>query len=179
MYISRTPGANAEIEALKKAVALEKKKAAAEQALREKHDARVVEAERELQEAVGRNESLGQSLSLKKSELAQAVRTANEVRVEAQTALKDIEEAWKIAAGRGFIFLFKAPYAFTGKIHGDPLNPNFFRGICGLPRSISDAAQFCRAEKKDTADKLVWSQYLAPNYPVSFVDQLKQLVELH
>ena len=24
-----------------------------------------------------------------------------------------------------------------------------------------------------------WSQYLAPNYPVPFIDQLKQLVELH
>ena len=59
VYISRTPRANAEIEALKKAVALAEKKAAAEQALREKHEARVVEAERELQEAVGRNESLG------------------------------------------------------------------------------------------------------------------------
>ena len=106
-------------------------KAAAEQAPHEKHEARVVEAERELQEAVGRSESLEQSLSLKESELAQAVQTANEVRVEAQTALKEIEEAWKIAAGRGFIFLFKAPYAFTGKIHGDPLNPNFSMGICG------------------------------------------------
>ena len=38
-------GANAEIEALKKAVAEGKKKAAAEQALREKHEARVIEAE--------------------------------------------------------------------------------------------------------------------------------------
>ena len=28
-------------------------------------------------------------------------------------------------------------------------------------------------------EKLFWSQYLAPNYPVPFVDQLKQLIELH
>ena len=48
-----------------------------------------------------------------------------------------------------------------------------------LPRSISDAAQFFRAEKKETAERLFWSQYLAPNYPVPFVDQLKQLIELH
>ena len=48
-----------------------------------------------------------------------------------------------------------------------------------LPRSISDAAQFYRAEEKKTVKKLFWSQYLAPNYPVPFVDQLKQLVELH
>ena len=63
----RTPGANAEIEALKKVVAFAEKKAATEQALCEKHEARVVEAERELQEAVGRNESLGQNLLLKES----------------------------------------------------------------------------------------------------------------
>ena len=48
-----------------------------------------------------------------------------------------------------------------------------------LPRSVSDAAQFYRAEERNTADKLFWMQYLAPNYPVPFADQLKQLTELH
>ena len=38
-------GANAEIEALKKAMDEADKKAVAEQALREKHEARVIEAE--------------------------------------------------------------------------------------------------------------------------------------
>ena len=28
-------------------------------------------------------------------------------------------------------------------------------------------------------EKHFWSQYLAPNYPVPFVDQLKQLIKLH
>ena len=28
-------------------------------------------------------------------------------------------------------------------------------------------------------EKHFWSQYLAPNYPVPFTDQLKQLIELH
>ena len=104
-FISRTLGANAEIEALKKAVALAEKKAAAEQALREKHEARVIEAERELQEAMKKSETLEQSLSLKLSELAQALRTAGEAREEAQAVLKDIQEARKIAAGKGgFVF---------------------------------------------------------------------------
>ena len=61
-FIPRTLGENAEIEALKKAVALAEKKAVAEQALHVKHEASVVEAERELQEAAGRSESLEQSL---------------------------------------------------------------------------------------------------------------------
>ena len=48
-----------------------------------------------------------------------------------------------------------------------------------LPRSISDAAQFYRAEERHTVHKLFWMQYLAPNYPVPLADQLKQLIELH
>ena len=48
-----------------------------------------------------------------------------------------------------------------------------------LSRSISGAAQFYRVEERNTADKLFWMQYLAPNYLVPFSDQLKQLVELH
>ena len=46
------------IEALRKAVAEADNKAAAKQALREKHEARVIEAERELQEAVNKSEAL-------------------------------------------------------------------------------------------------------------------------
>ena len=104
VYILRALGANAEIEALKKVVALAEKKAAAEQALREKHEARVIEAERELQEAVQKSETLEQSLSLKESELAQALQAANDAREEAQGALKDIQEARKIAAGKAFSY---------------------------------------------------------------------------
>ena len=59
------------------------------------------------------------------------------------------------------------------------LNPDFSGVFAELPRSISDAAQFYQAEERNTVDKLFWSQYLAPNYPVPFVDQLKQLIELH
>ena len=59
------------------------------------------------------------------------------------------------------------------------LNPDFSGVFAKLPRSISDATQFYRAEERNTADKLFWSQYLAPNYPVPFADQLKQLIELH
>ena len=96
-------GANAEIEVLKKVVAEADKKAAVEQALREKHEARVIEAERELQEAVKKSETLEQSLSLKESELAQALQAANDAREEARGALKDIQEARRIAAGKAFL----------------------------------------------------------------------------
>ena len=48
-----------------------------------------------------------------------------------------------------------------------------------LPCSVSDAAEFFRAEEGSSTEKLFWSQYLAPEHPVPFSDQLKQLVELH
>ena len=48
-----------------------------------------------------------------------------------------------------------------------------------LPRSISDVAQLYRTEEKKSTEKHFWSQYLALNYPVPFIDQLKQLVEQH
>ena len=91
-------GAMAEIEALKKAVAEAEKKAATEQALREKHEARVIEAERELQDAVKKSETLEQTLSGKESELAQGRQAESNVREEAQVALKEIQEARQIAA---------------------------------------------------------------------------------
>ena len=104
VYILRALGANAEIEALKKVVALAEKKAAVEQALSEKHEARVIEAERELQEAVQKSETLEQSLSLKESELAQALQATTDAREEAQGSLKDLQEARKIAASKAFSY---------------------------------------------------------------------------
>ena len=48
-----------------------------------------------------------------------------------------------------------------------------------LPRSVADAAEFFRAEEGSSSEKMFWSQYLAPEHPVPFSDQLKQLVKLH
>ncbi|XP_048545533.1 uncharacterized protein LOC125524538 [Triticum urartu] len=126
-------------------------KAAAEQALREKHEAKVVEAKRELQETMKKCETLEQSLTEKESELARSHQAMCDARGETQDALQEIQEAREITAG---IF-------------------------AELPRSISDAAQFYRAEEGNTVVKLFWPQYLAPNYPVPFTDQLKQLIKLH
>mgnify|MGYP005816630667 CR=1 FL=1 len=53
------------------------------------------------------------------------------------------------------------------------LNSDFSGEFAEPPRSISDAAQFYRAEERNTTDKLFWSHYLAPNYPLPFADQLK------
>ena len=78
------------------------KKAAALLALREKHEARVIDAERVLQEAVQKCETLERSLAGRESELSQARQAASDARGEAQGALKEIQEARKIAAGKAF-----------------------------------------------------------------------------
>ena len=81
------------------------KKAEAEQALREKHEARVVTAEREPQEAVRKSKSLEQSLVGKESALTQALKAAEGAREEARGAVRDIQEARKVAAGKAFCIL--------------------------------------------------------------------------
>ena len=78
------------------------KRAVAEQALREKHEARVIKAEQELQEAVRKCETLEQSLTETESELTEAHQATNDARGETQSALQGIQEARKIAASKAF-----------------------------------------------------------------------------
>ena len=91
-----------EVEALKKVVAKAEEKAAAEQALREKYEARVIKAEQELQQAVKKCETLEQSLTEKESELTKAHQAASDARGETQSALQGIQETRKMAAGKAF-----------------------------------------------------------------------------
>ena len=78
------------------------KKTAAEQALREKHEAKVIEAGQELQEAMKKCETLEQSLMEKESELTRAHQAARDAQGETQGALQEVQEARKIAAGKAF-----------------------------------------------------------------------------
>ena len=103
------------------------RKAATEQALREKHDSRVIEAERELRDAVQKCEALEQSLAGKEAELSQARQAASDARGEAQGALKEIQEARKIAAGKAFSV--QSGY-LKGENKVERLNFDFSRGIC-------------------------------------------------
>ena len=91
-----------EVEALKRAVAEAEEKAATERTLRDKHEARVIKAEQELQEAVSKCEALEQSLTEKESELTKARQATSDSRGETQSALQGIQEARKIAAGKAF-----------------------------------------------------------------------------
>ena len=121
-------GTSAEYEALKKAVADANEKAAAEQVLHEKHEARVIAAERELQEAVKKSEGLEQSLTEKEFKLARAHQAARDAQGETQGAQQEIQEARTIAAGKAF---FHVKRVFEDKIMFLTLSSDFSRGICG------------------------------------------------
>ena len=96
-------------------------------------------------------ETLEQSLTEKESELTRAHQAARDARGETQGALQEIQEARKIAAGKAF---FHVKQVFEEKIMFLILSLNFSKVFAELPCSISDAAQFYRAEERNTADKL-------------------------
>ena len=87
---------------LKKALAKAEDKAAKERASREKHEARVGEAQQQLQGAIERFESLERDCKAQESELAKARQSARDARAEAQNALQGIQAAKDIAAGNSF-----------------------------------------------------------------------------
>ena len=84
--------------------------------------------------------------------------------------------AQTIAAGKAFIMqskCVKEMFLLLTRIWSS------LGAFADLPRNISDAAEFFRAEEGSSTEKLFWSQYLGPEHSVPLSDQLKQLVELH
>ena len=77
-----------------------------------------------------KNETLKQSLAGKESELAQALQATNDAREKAQGALKDIQEARRIVAGKAFCSQSNV-YIVMGGTLSDKLNSCFSRGVCG------------------------------------------------
>ena len=151
--------------ALKKALAEAKDKAAKECAACEKQEARVSEVQQELQDAVKKYESLERDLKNQESELAKAHQSAQDARAEAQSALQEIQAAKKIAAGKVFIMqskFVKETFLLLTRIWSSP------GAFTDLPRSVSDAAEFYRAEEGSSTEKLFWSQYLGPEHPVPY-----------
>ncbi|XP_073366730.1 uncharacterized protein [Aegilops tauschii subsp. strangulata] len=137
-------GAATEVETLKNSLAEAQKRAAKEQAAREKHEARVGEVQQELQDTVKKCESLERKISDQESELAKAHQSAQEAQVEAQGALQKIQEARKIAAGKAFIMqskFVKKRYLLLTRIWSTP------GAFADLPCSVADAAEFFRAEE--------------------------------
>ena len=123
-----------------------------------------------------KHESLELESKTQASELTAALEIAKSAKAEAQKALQELEEVKKIAAGKAFFMQsrnIKVNYLLLTRIRSSP------GAFVDLPRSVSDATAFYRAEEGSSTEKVFWSQYAEAGHPVPLSDQLKQLVELH
>ena len=154
------PGATNEVATLKKALSEAEDKAAKERIEREKQEARVGEVQQELQALVKKHESLERDSKTQGSELAKALENAQHAKAEAQKALEEIQAVKKIAASKAFIMQskhVKETFLLLTRIRSSP------GAFADLPNSVSDAAEFYRAEEGSSTEKLFWSQYMGPN----------------
>ena len=140
--------------ALQKALSKAEDKAAKERIEREKQEARVGEVQQELQALAKKHESLERDSKTQGSELAKALENAQNAKAEAQKALQEIEAVKKIAAGKAFIMQskhVKETFLLLTRIRSSP------GAFADLPSSVSDAAEFYRAEEGSSTEKLFWS----------------------
>ena len=137
--------------ALKKVLSEAEDKAAKERAEREKQEARVSEVQQELQEFVKKYESLERDSKTQGSELAKALESAQHAKAKAQKALQELDAVKKIAAGKAFFMQsrnIKVNYLLLTRIRSSP------GAFADLPRSVSDAAAFYRAEEGSSTEKV-------------------------
>src|SRR3954468_14864299 len=161
---------------MKQALAEAGKKMAEERTERERLWAQVGKVQQELQALMKKHESLELESKAQASELTAAFETAKSAKAETQNALQELEEMRKIAAGKAFFMQsrnIKVNYMLLTRIRSSP------GAFADLPRSVSDAAAFYRAEEGSSTESVFWSQYAEAGHPVPLSDQLKQLVELH
>ena len=169
-------GATSEVATLKQALVEAEKRAATERTEREKYEAEVGKVRQELQALMEKHESLELDSKTRASELAVAIENAKSAKAESQKTLQELDEVKKIAAGKAFFMQSKhinVSYLLLTRIRSSP------GAFVDLPRSVSDAAAFYRAEEGSSTEKVFWSQYAEAGHPVPLSDQLKQLVELH
>ena len=156
-------GATTELASLKKAPSEAEDKAALERKEREKQDARVGEVRQELQELSKKFESLEHDLKTKESVLAKALASVKDAKAEAKKAQQEIQAAKKIAAGKTFFMQSKhveEAFLLLTRIRSSP------GAFADLPRNVSDATEFYRAQEGSSMDKLFWSQYTGAEHPM-------------
>ena len=169
-------GATSEVATLKQVLLEAEKRAAMERTEREKYEAQVGKVRQELQALMKKHESLELDSKTRASELAVAIENAKSAKAESQKTLQELDEVKKIAVGKAFFMQSKhinVSYLLLTRIRSSP------GAFADLPRSVSDAAAFYRAEEGSSTEKVFWSQYAEAGHPVPLSDQLKQLVELH
>ena len=97
------------------------------------------EVQQELKDAISKCESLERKILDQNSKLSKALQSAQEARTEAQCAVREIQEAKQIAAGKAFNMqskFVKKRYIFLTRIWSSP-------GVfADLPRSVADVTEF-------------------------------------
>ena len=147
-------GATSEVATLKKALVEAEKRAATERTEREKYEAQVGKVQQEFQALMKKHESLELDSKTRASELAAAIKAAKSAQTESQKALQELDAVKKIAAGTAFSMQsrhIKVNYLLLTRIRSSP------GAFADLPRSVSDAAAFYRAEEGSSAKKVFWS----------------------
>ena len=150
----RVTGATAEVASLKKALSEAEDKAASECKERENQSARVSEVHQEPQDLSKKCESVEPDLKAKEAELAKALMNLKDAKAEAEKAQQEIQEAKKIAAGKKFFMQSKhveEAFLLLTRIRSSP------GAFVDLPCSVSDAAEFYRAQEGNSTEKLFWS----------------------
>ena len=107
-----------------------------------------------------KHESLERDSKTRGSELALALESAKTTKAEAQKALQEIEAIKKIAASKAFFMQtkhIKVNYLLLTRIRSSP------RAFADLPRSVSDAAAFYRAEEGSSTKRCSGLSMLRPN----------------
>ena len=105
----------------------------------------------ELQVLMKKHESLELDSKTRVSELAVAIENAKSAKAESQKTLQEFDEVKKIAAGKAFFMQskhVKVNYLLLTRIRSSP------GAFADLPRSVSDAAAFYRAEEGSSTDKV-------------------------
>ena len=166
-------GATSEVATLKQALLEAEKSVAVERTEREKYEAEVGKVRQELEALMEKHESLELDSKTRASELAVVIENAKSAKAESQKTLQELDEVKKIAVGKAFFMQsrsIKVKYLLLTRIRSSP------GAFADLPRSVSDAAAFYRAEEGSSTEKVFWSQYAEAGHPVPLSDQLKQLV---
>ena len=169
-------GATSEVATLKQALVVAEKRATTDRTEREKYEAEVGKVRQELQALLEKHESLELDSKMQASELAMAIENAKSAKAKSQKTLQELDVVKKIAAGKAFFMQSKhinVSYLLLTRTLSSP------GAFADLPRSVSDAAAFYRADEGSSTEKVFWSQYAEAGHPVPLSDQLKQLVELH
>ena len=90
-------------------------------------------------------------LKVKETELAKALASVKDAKAEAEKAQQKIQVDKKIAAGKTFFMQSKhveEAFLLLTRIQSSP------GAFADLPRSVSDAAEFYRAEEGSSTEKL-------------------------